>query len=80
MIEIQVYLHTTLVMFSPDGETRKFNFQLPAGSSIKDLVESLKITRPADSLLFARNGKVADDTDILVDGDKVHIMMPISGG
>lgn len=79
-IEVQVYLHTTLVSFSPDGKTRKFNIKLPEGSTIKDLVESLKITRPAESLLFGCNGKAADETAVLSDGDKVHIMMPISGG
>ena len=42
-IQIQVYLHTTLVRFSPDGKTRKFNLYLPEDSTIRDLVEQLGI-------------------------------------
>ena len=79
-IEIQVYLHTTLVRFSPDGKTRKFNLYLPEDSTIRDLVEQLGITDPSDNLLFGINGSVADESAGLQSGDRVHVMMPISGG
>lgn len=79
-IEIEVYLHTTLVQFSPDGETRRFPIVLPEGSTIGALVDTLTITHPVEGLLFGLNGQVADETDHLSQGDKVHVMMPISGG
>ena len=79
-IEVQVFLHTTLVRFSPDGQKRKFFLRLPEGSTIGDLVEHLEVTHSPDSLLFGLNGDVADETNRLKSGDKVHVMMPISGG
>jgi sulfur carrier protein ThiS len=80
LIEVEVYLHTTLVQFSPNGENRKFSLQLSDGSTIQDLVDELRITNPAEGLLFGLNGEVADEADYLKTGDIVHIMMPISGG
>ena len=79
-IEVEVYLHTTLVQFSPDGKTRRFLFNLPEESTIGDLVKRLKISHPAAGLLFGLNGQVADEETRLSPGDKVHVMMPISGG
>lgn len=79
-IEVQVFLHTTLVRFSPDGQKRKFMLQLPEGSTIGDLVTHLEVTHSADILLFGLNGDVADEKSPLKSGDKVHVMMPVSGG
>ena len=79
-IEVQVFLHTTLVRFSPDGRKRKFMLQLPEGSTIGDLVKHLEVTHSADILLFGLNGDVATENSRLKSGDKVHVMMPVSGG
>ena len=79
-IEIRVYLHSSLVQFSPDGMSKKFSIKLPVESTIRELIALLEITLPLDGLLIGLNDEVADENTILRSGDSVHIMMPISGG
>jgi len=80
VINVQVFLHSTLVKFSNDGKTRKFTISIPPGSTINDLLSTLRIEQTGYHLLFAVNGKVADEEQRLNENDSVHLMMPISGG
>ena len=80
-ISITVYLHSTLVKYSSDGKKRKEKIVLEAGSTIEGLIRHLGIEEePAEKILLGLNGRVADLTEELNQGDKVHLMMPISGG
>ena len=79
-ILVQVYLHSTLIRYSPDGRTRKLQVSIDPGSTLEDLMEKLGIDQSEHHLLFAVNGKVAEEFQRLEENDSVHFMMPISGG
>ena len=79
-ILVKVYLHSTLIKYSPDGTSRKLQISIDAGSTLGDLMESLGIDQTEHHLLLAINGKVAEEFDKLEENDSVHLMMPISGG
>ena len=53
---------------------------LAPGSTITDLVQHLGIELEPRLLLFAVNGRVADLDQELNEGDKVNLMVAISGG
>lgn len=80
MILVQVYLHSTLIRYSPDGKTRKLQVAIDPGSTLEDLMEKLGIDQSEHQLLFAVNGKVVEEFHRLEENDSVHLMMPISGG
>ncbi|MGD2027009.1 MAG: hypothetical protein PVI99_04265 [Anaerolineales bacterium] len=63
-----VYLHSTLVDYSPDGKTCKFNFQLAESSTIDDLLTHLGVTHSSEGLLYGLNGEVANETSRLNSG------------
>ena len=53
---------------------------LEEGSTIADLVKVLDLELDPEKLLLAVNGGVARPDLVLNEGDKVHLLMPISGG
>jgi len=59
---------------------RRLEVSLPDGSRLEDLLRTLEITMPLDSLLLAVNGRVAEVEQVLKAGDQVNIMPAISGG
>jgi len=79
-ILVQVYLHSTLIQYSPDGVSRKLEIPIEQGSTLNNLMESLGINQSEHQLLLAVNGKIADESHLLKENDSVHLMMPISGG
>jgi sulfur carrier protein ThiS len=79
-ILVKVYLHSTLIKYSPDGTSRKLQVSIDAGSTLDDLINSLGIDQTEYPLLLAVNGKVAEEFETLEESDLVHLMMPISGG
>jgi len=79
-ILVKVYLHSTLIKYSPDGTSRKLEVSIDSGSTLLDLINSLGIDQTDHHLLLAVNGKVAEEFQTLEENDSVHLMMPISGG
>jgi sulfur carrier protein ThiS len=79
-MKIQVHLHTTLRLQTPDGTRDKFTIDLPGGSSIQDVLNCLSIGADPDSLLLVLNGRTAALDQILTEGDIVNLMTAISGG
>lgn len=79
-ITVYIYLHSTLVKYSPDGQTRKLTVNILLNSTLGDLINELGIDPSDLNLLLAVNGKVAEVNQILENQDRVHLMMPISGG
>ena len=65
-MKIEVHLHTTLRLQTPDGTLDKFTIDLPGGSSIQDVLEYLSIGINPDSLLLVLNGRNAT-----VDHDRI---------
>jgi sulfur carrier protein ThiS len=79
-MKITVHLHSILQRKTPQGLQRKLEVELPEGSTIRDLVETLDIEIDPEHLSLALNGRVTRLEQVLEDGDKVHLMVPISGG
>ena len=79
-MRLEVILHSRLVQYSSDGKSRRLQIELPPDSTIANLISSLGIELPVELLLLALNGRIASPQAQLADGDKVHLMLPISGG
>ena len=79
-MKIIVHLHSILQRKTPQGLQRKLEVELPEGSTIRDLIERLEMEVAPEHLSVALNGRVARVEQVLEDGDKVHLMIPISGG
>jgi len=79
-MKIEVHLHTTLRLNTPEGALDKFNIVLPGGSSIEDVLEYLSIDIDPDSLLLVLNGRTVTLDQELSEGDVVNLMTAISGG
>lgn len=60
------------------------NFELPDGSSVKELKEKLETNYPRmqelKSLLIAVNEEYGDETHILSERDEIALIPPVSGG
>jgi sulfur carrier protein ThiS len=54
--------------------------ELPQGGRVVDILSSLEISMPPETLILAVNGRVADIDQLLAEGDQVNIMPAISGG
>ena len=80
MIKVNVFLHSILQKKSPQGLQRRVEASLEDGATILDLIHDLEIDYEPDHLLLALNGRVAELDQVLSDRDKVHLMLPISGG
>ena len=79
-MKLTVHLHTILQKETPEGLQNRIEVNIPAGSTLGDLLASLEISQHPDSLLLAVNGRVADVSQILHPGDQVNLMPAISGG
>jgi sulfur carrier protein ThiS len=80
MITVTVHLGTILQKKTPEGVKRRLEVALEEDSSLLDLIEYLDLELDPGQLLLAVNGRGAELTHILADQDRVHLMMPISGG
>ena len=77
---VTVHLHTTLQRPTPTGPLRRLDVALPAGSTLRELLDRLSIPRQDDSVLLVVNGRQADLENTLREGDEVHLIPPLSGG
>ncbi len=77
---MQVHLHTTLQRRTPDGLLRRLEVDLAPVSTLHDLLERLAIPSDRDAIMMVINGRTADPTQALNDGDEVHLIPAISGG
>ncbi len=79
-MKVEVNLHTTLQKQTPQGLQRCVDLELPEGSTLEDVLERLEIQFDPENLLLVVNGKVAEESYHLVDGDKVSLIPAMSGG
>jgi sulfur carrier protein ThiS len=80
MINITIHLHTILQRQTPDGLINLLEIQLPADSTLADLLRDLNIELEPEHLLLAVNGRVAELDQVLQGGDQVNVMPALSGG
>ena len=77
LISVTVKFFATLREFGP----KKADIEIPAGSSIKLVLDMFKIPKEARQLILLVNGEPHKEMDtILKNGDLVAIFPPIGGG
>jgi molybdopterin converting factor small subunit len=77
---VTVHLHTILQRQTPEGPLRALEVDLPQGSTLIDLLGKLEITLAGDDLLLVVNGRLAEEGQVLKEGDQVHLIPALSGG
>ncbi len=77
---VTVHLHTTLQQQTPDGPRRQVELNLPDGLALVDLIQRLDIEIDPDETLLIINGRMAELSQPVSDGDQVHLIPAISGG
>jgi sulfur carrier protein ThiS len=75
---IKVRLYAELARRLGGGQ-RLRAVELPAGSSVGDLLAALDVPSQG-GLIVGRNGKLADRSEALSDGDEVELMTAMEGG
>ncbi len=79
-ITVQVTLRSVLAKYRPDPRDRKpFAVQLPAGSTVNDLVAKLGVPEQLARLVFVDHVRT-EGASRLNDGAMVDIFPPIAGG
>jgi molybdopterin converting factor small subunit len=66
----------------PTGVLRRLEVELPAGSTLADLLArlELEVDSQQDAILLVINGRQAEAGQALADGDEVHLIPALSGG
>lgn len=79
-MKVEVRLFATLQPYLPAGAHGDgVSLELPPGTTVRDVVESLKI--PSDlAWLAVVNGQDAAPEDVLSPGDEVAMFPPLAGG
>lgn len=79
-MEIEVKLFGNLAHYMPDGSNRfSFKKRFEEGFTIKHLLDELSL--PGDMNIFVIvNGRSADGSYMLKDGDEVSLFSPAAGG
>jgi molybdopterin converting factor small subunit len=79
-MQVKVALFAHLSSFQPDGEAgRKPRvFDLPEGTTVGAVIESLGL--PDEPRVLFVNGRHAEESTSLVEGDRLAIFPPVAGG
>ena len=78
-VTIAVQLFATLKKYLPPGSEEKAILTLPAGSTVLDAIDALKIPRDHAGMLVAGDTYVEKETP-LTDGLQLSIFPPLAGG
>jgi molybdopterin converting factor small subunit len=78
-VTISVQLFATLKKYLPPGSEEKATLTLPAGSTVLDAIDALKIPRDHAGMLVAGDTYVEKETP-LTDGLQLSIFPPLAGG
>jgi len=78
-ITISVKLFATLKKYLPPGSEEGASLTLPAGSTVLDAIDALKIPRDHAGMLVAEDDYVEKETP-LTDGLQLSIFPPLAGG
>jgi len=73
-------LHTILQRKTPEGLVDRLEINLKPASNITDLLGKLEVDMDTDAMLLVVNGRIADPSQRLSEGDQVNLMPAISGG
>lgn len=79
-MRITVHLHSKLMVETPEGKKRRLEVELEKNSSVTDLISFLELSIEPRLLLVGINDEPAGLDSKLQDGDRVHLILPVSGG
>jgi molybdopterin converting factor small subunit len=79
-MNITIFLHTTLQRQTPNSTTGKLAIYLPSSSTLANLLDQLEMELDVENTLLVVNGRTAELSQPLSDGDQVHLIPAISGG
>ena len=54
--------------------------EVPDGCTVSVLYKELNIELDPDAILIVVNDQLAEETDVLIAGDQIHLVPAISGG
>jgi sulfur carrier protein ThiS len=78
-MNIEVHLHGGLVRYVPDAPRGVVRREMPAGSRVVDLLASFDFP-PERRVIVGINGEAAGLDDAVIDGARIDLVPPISGG
>ena len=80
-MKIEVKLYASLARYGPEGGVAKppQAMDVGEGTSIKELLEVLKVPADAVKVVFL-NGIHARGDEVLKEGDRVGVFPPVAGG
>ena len=79
-MQLDIHLHTTLQIQTPEGPVRHLELELPNGSTLQALIDHLGLELDEEETLLVINGKFAELDHELKAGDEIHFIPAISGG
>jgi len=77
-MDVQVKLYGLFQRYAPE-ERREFKLELPAGATVEELLETLKIPFDLDRILLV-NGRQSEPKRVLESEDTIVIFSPLAGG
>ncbi len=77
-MNVEVKLYGFFKRYAPD-EQREFNLDLPAETTVEELLVLLKIPLDLDRVLLV-NGRRSEPQVVMAPGDTIVIFSPLTGG
>jgi len=79
-MKIEIQLYASLAKYLPqDAENKTWVLEVPGGASLSDVIRLMSLPDPSIKLVFL-NGRHADRSTRLKDGDRVGLFPPVGGG
>lgn len=78
-VTVTVKLFATLKKYAPNGRAGGIPLTLPAGATVRDVVDRLDIPHDQAAMLVAGDTYVQVET-VLEDGQEISIFPPLAGG
>lgn len=79
-MKVKLFLHTTIQKRDRGGLVNQLEVDLPLGSTLAVLLNTVHLSVDEDNTLLVVNGRNAEMSHQLLDGDQVHLIPVVSGG
>ncbi|MFO7460160.1 MAG: MoaD/ThiS family protein [Desulfatiglandales bacterium] len=79
MMRIEFRLYASLARYMPEPWRNSSKVEVREGTTVKDLLESIKVPLGAVKVVFV-NGVHAEEDQAIRDGDRIGVFPPVAGG